>query len=160
MKILLLSDSHGNAARMTSAVKKFGKNADVIVHCGDATRGEADLLIKENPGKKVVCVRGNCDWGSSLNDVEIFEVCNKRILVTHGHLFGAKYGLESLYYKALEENCDLVFFGHTHNPTDETEGKVRLINPGSCTGYYASCATVEIDDKGNVLVNHINIDKL
>lgn len=158
MKILLLSDSHGNKRTMLEAVKRFGRNAEVIVHCGDATRGEAEDLIDYNPDKTVVCVRGNCDWGSALKDVEFLDICNKRIMITHGHLFGVKYEFETLKKRAEEENCDLVFFGHTHNPADVTVDGVRMINPGSCGMYEPSCATVEIDDKGNVLVNHLEID--
>ena len=158
MKILLLSDSHGSLSTMLSAVKKFGENADIIVHCGDAPRGEALELIKCYSGKTVVCVRGNCDWGSDFEDIEYFTVCGKKIMVTHGHLFNAKFGLDGLYEKAVEEDCDMVFFGHTHYPTDTAIGDVRLINPGSCGRYEPSCATVEIDDKGNVLVNHLKID--
>jgi predicted phosphodiesterase len=54
-------------------------------------------------------------------------------------------------------DADIVFFGHTHIPTDETIGSIRLINPGSCSKYSPVCAVVEIDDKGNVLVNHVKI---
>lgn len=158
MKLLVLSDSHGKSIPMLYAAEKYGRNADVIVHCGDATRGEADMLKEKYPDKTVVCVRGNCDWESSLNDVETLNIGGKNMLVTHGHLFGVKYGLQRLYEKAVEENCELVFFGHTHNPTDETIGDIRMINPGSCGGYAGSCATVEIDNKNNVLTNHIRIE--
>lgn len=158
MKILLLSDSHGNSRGMFSAVEKYGVNADYIVHCGDAPRGEAQDLINGYSEKNIVCVRGNCDWNSMLNDVEYLTVCGKKIMVTHGHIFSVKYGYDMLYQKAKEENCDIVFYGHTHNPADVTIDSVRFINPGSCSRFEPSCATVEIDDKGNVLVNHIKID--
>ncbi len=158
MKILLLSDSHGDSRNLFSAVEKYGKNADIIVHCGDATRGEAEQLSEDFSEKKVVRVRGNCDWMSDLNDVEYLEVCGKKIIITHGHIFSVKYGLQNLRKKAFDENCDLAFFGHTHTPVDITMGNVRLINPGSCGRYEPTCATVEIDEKGNVLVNHLKID--
>ena len=158
MKILLLSDSHGNARSLFSAVKKYGENADYIIHCGDAPRGEAEELVKEFPQKNVVCVSGNCDWNSDFNEVEYINVCGKKIMITHGHLFSVKYGFDRIYMKALEDNCDLVFFGHTHNPTDITVDNIRFINPGSCSRFEPSCATIEIDEKGNVLVNHIKID--
>ena len=80
-------------------------------------------------------------------------------MVTHGHLYSAKYGLEKLSYAGEEKNADIVFFGHTHIPTDETMGNVRLINPGSCSYYNPTCCVVEIDDKGNVLVNHLKVPK-
>lgn len=157
MKILLLSDTHGNVSGMEKAVEKYGKNADVIVHCGDGTRGEA-MRLKENiRHASVVCVRGNCDFMVGLNDIEYLDICSKHILITHGHLFGVKYGLERLSYKAEEDGADIVFFGHTHNCTDETVGNVRMINPGSCGRWDGTCAVVEIDDRGNVLVNHIRV---
>jgi putative phosphoesterase len=157
MKILVLSDSHGNVRGMMEAVERFGSNADIIVHCGDGTRGEAEHLKLNCTDKTVVCVRGNCDFVTALKDIEYLDVCGKRIMITHGHIFGVKYGLEKLCYKAREENADLVFFGHTHIPTDETAHGVRMINPGSCSHYSPICATVEIDEKGNVLVRHLKI---
>ena len=157
MKILVLSDTHGNLTGMEKALTKFGKNADLIVHCGDGTRGEAMWLTDNIKHAAVVCVRGNCDFMSGLKDVEFLDICSKRIMITHGHLFGVKYGLENLSYKAEEEGADMVFFGHTHICADETLGNVRLINPGSCGRWEATCAVVEIDDKGNVLVNHVKV---
>ena len=157
MKILVLSDSHGNLKGVQHAVKRFGKNADVIVHCGDGTHGEAMWLEENCRDKTVVCVRGNCDFSSKLNNYEFLNICGKRIMVTHGHLNSAKYGLENLSYKAEEEGADVVFFGHTHIPTDETIGQVRLINPGTCSRYSPTCAVVEIDNKGNMLVNIVRV---
>ncbi len=157
MKILVMSDSHGNLKGVEKALKKLGSNADVVVHCGDGTRGEA-LWLKENCGdKKVVCVRGNCDFTGDMKDEEYFEVCGKKIMATHGHLYGVKYGLERLSYKAEEEGASLVFFGHTHIPTDERIGAARLINPGSLGRWEPCCAVVELDEKGNVLVNHVSV---
>lgn len=157
MKILLLSDTHGNISGMEKAVEKYGKNADFIVHCGDGTRGEAKWLEDNVNNAKVVCVRGNCDFFGNLKDIAFFDAGSKRIMVTHGHLFGVKYGLENLSHKAEEDGADIAFFGHTHICADETLGKVRLVNPGSCGRWESTCAIVEIDDKGNVLVNHVRV---
>lgn len=157
MKILLLSDTHGNVAGMEKAVEAFGKNADIIVHCGDGTRGEAQWLRENISHAEVVCVRGNCDFMGGLNDVEFIDVYDKHIMITHGHLFGVKYGLENLSYKAEEEGAQLAFFGHTHICADERLGNVRMINPGSLGHFEPTCAVVEIDEKGNVLVNHVRL---
>ena len=145
MKILVLSDSHGNIRGVREAVARFGKKADVIIHCGDS-RNEADWLM-----------RSNCDWGSTLDNTEFLDIVGKKIMVTHGHLYSVKYGLDNLGYAAEENNADIVFFGHTHVPTDELFGNVRLINPGSAGTYERSCAVVAVDEKGNVLVNHLKI---
>ena len=159
MKILVLSDSHGNLDGVKTALEKFGSNADYVVHCGDGTRGEARWLRDNCTRAKVVCARGNCDFFDDLNDTEYFEACGKKIMVTHGHLYNVKFGLMKLCYKAEEEGCDIVFYGHTHCAMDETIDGVRIINPGSCGRYEPVCAVVEIDGKGNVLVNHLRIKK-
>ena len=157
MKVLLLSDTHGNLSGMQKALEKYGLDADYVVHCGDGTRGEAGWLRDNISNAEVVCVRGNCDFTSELKDVEFIDIFSKRVMVTHGHLFGVKYGLENLSYKAEEEGVDIVFFGHTHNCTDEKVGNTRMINPGSCGRWEPMCAVVEIDKAGNVLVNHVKV---
>ena len=69
----------------------------------------------------------------------------------------SKFTLANLSYFAEKNNCQLVFFGHTHVATDTIMGNVRMINPGAASGYNPSCAVVETDGKGNGLVNHIKI---
>lgn len=157
MKLLILSDSHGDINTLKKATTQYGSNADIIIHCGDGTKSDAQWLKENCTHCMTLCVKGNCDFGSSLNDIEFLSICSHKIMITHGHLFNAKMSLANLSYKAEENGCDIVFFGHTHIPTDEYLGNVRLINPGSASRYGATCATVEMDDKGNILVNHIKI---
>lgn len=157
MKILVLSDSHGDLKTLKKAADKYSRNADIIVHCGDGTKGDVEFLKENYKNSMIIAVKGNCDFGSSLNNYEKINIEGKNILITHSHLQNTKFTLVNLSYKALEENCDMVFFGHTHIPTDQTFGDVRLINPGSCSGWNGSCAVVEIDQKQNVLVNLIKL---
>ena len=159
MKILLLSDSHGNLRGVMSAVSKYGRNADLVVHCGDAVRGEADWLVENVPVAQVICVNGNCDFMHRFNDIETIELCGKKIMITHGHLFGVKYGREHLARKCQEDGVDLVFYGHTHIQADETINGVRMINPGSCSTYSPVCAGVELDENGSMLVNFLRVPK-
>lgn len=157
MKILVLSDSHGDLTTLKKVADKYSVNADIIVHCGDGTRNDATFLQENYRNAMVVCVRGNCDFGSPLNYYEKLNIMGKNILITHGHLHNVKYSLVNLSYKAQEENCDIVLYGHTHIANDQTLAGVRLINPGACGGWGASCAVVEIDAKENVLVNLIKV---
>lgn len=160
MKILLMSDSHGSLGNIQKIVDKYGVNADIIVHCGDAPREETNWLTEYCRAATVVCVRGNCDFSScGKKDSEMLNVQGKNIMITHGHLFRAKYGLAGLAAAAEQRGADIVFFGHTHIPTDETIGNVRLINPGSCSYYHPTCAVVELDGRGNVLVSHLDVPK-
>jgi putative phosphoesterase len=157
MKILVLSDSHGNLNNLRKATEQYGRNADVLIHCGDGTRGDAQWLQDNCKHCMVVCVKGNCDFGSMLKTEEILSVDGLRILITHGDKYNVKYTLANLSYRAEENNCNLVFFGHTHVATDTLMGNVRLINPGAASYYGAGCAVVETDDKGNILVNHVKL---
>ena len=38
--------------------------------------------------------------------------------------------INNLFYKALESNANIVFFGHTHNPTYFMEKGILFLNPG------------------------------
>ncbi len=55
----------------------------------------------------------------------------KRFYMVHGHQYGVKMSLQSLYYRAKEKEADIVLFGHTHVPCCEQEDGIWLINPGS-----------------------------
>jgi putative phosphoesterase len=61
------------------------------------------------------------------------EIAGKRILLTHGHLYGVKKGLLNLYYRGKEVEADLVVFGHTHAWTLEKMEDILLFNPGSAS---------------------------
>ena len=53
------------------------------------------------------------------------------ILLTHGHRFGVKSGLEGLLALAGERGLDLICFGHTHQPLIHREKGCLFLNPGS-----------------------------
>ena len=88
MRILVVSDSHGDETNLKKAIAAQ-PGADYIVHCGDGAREVEDL--KEFYGDKLIAVRGNCDWYSELPTVLTVELGGKKIFITHGHLFNAKF---------------------------------------------------------------------
>ena len=73
MKYLVISDIHGSALSLETALTNFDKDCDLIVLCGDYlnhgprnplpdgwdTKKTAALLNEKK--QKIVCVRGNCD---------------------------------------------------------------------------------------------------
>jgi len=125
MKILVMSDTHGDA-EIIQTVKSRHPEADVVIHCGDS---ELDYDHPYLEGIKRV--RGNCDRDKRFPDEELFEVEGKKIFVTHGHLFNVKSTVMNLFYRAKEVEADAVFFGHSHVLGAELVDNALFVNPGS-----------------------------
>ena len=129
MRLLILSDSHGNLQYMTQAVERLGPTH--VIHLGDHTRDAQDLS-RRYPMLPVVSVRGNCDYGDDTPEQRLVEYGGVRILMTHGHRYGVKSGLLRYSMAALENQVDVALFGHTHCAYCEAYQGVWLLNPGSC----------------------------
>lgn len=136
MKILVVSDSHGNVNNMVLAVER--ERPDRIFHLGDGWR-DAEKLHSMFPEIPLEQVPGNCDFHPVEPAVKRLELGGKRILLCHGHTYRVKEGLLEAGYAAQEAQADLLAFGHTHRPTQEWAGKSLLLNPGSI-GYWGDPA--------------------
>ena len=137
IKCLVTSDSHGAAQRLNTAVKRAGK-IDAIFFLGD---GLSDLaqIIQEHPLVPVIAVKGNCDFGNSIPDRTVYKIDSitlgeKKIVLTHGDLYGAKYGLDGLINLASNTGADVILYGHTHTPAENYIDGVYYLNPGSLRG--------------------------
>ncbi|MBQ4596718.1 MAG: metallophosphoesterase [Firmicutes bacterium] len=146
MKILAIGDTHGKLNKVRDIFPKL-RDIDLIIHTGDHYK-DAERLSEEF-GIPSVAVKGNCD-GCHEEDFQIVETEFGNILLTHGHMENVKYHLNTLMYKAQENNCIAVVFGHTHHALIEEAGGIRFINPGSLTlprdgsdGSYAIIRTTE-----------------
>lgn len=155
MKILVVSDTHGDVNSLLRAVKAQ-PDAEVIVHCGDGDE-QVQLLKDTYKDKMIVGVRGNCDWNSFLPSKETLNILGKKIFITHGHLYNAKFGLYNLMCAAREEGADILLYGHTHIAMNTYEDGLYVMNPGSCGGYMASYGILEITEKGDVLTNIVKV---
>ena len=130
MKILAISDTHGKLNKVRDIWPKL-TDIDMILHTGDFI-ADAEKLQAEL-GVPVIGVKGNCDGGYSSSDFRVIPVECGNILLTHGHMENVNYQLNGIMYKAMENDCRAVVFGHTHRAmTDESNG-IRFINPGSLT---------------------------
>ena len=58
MKILVVSDYHGDEQILTDLVAKYANQVDLMVHCGDA-----ELSPVQSPMNSFQAVRGNNDDG-------------------------------------------------------------------------------------------------
>ena len=126
VKILVFSDSHGRVGPMQRAID--AEVPDLVCHLGDCER-DCRQLVWDGP----LCqVCGNCDLAPAQPSVYSAAYAGYRFFMTHGHLYGVKYGLLRLSMAAQEAGADVVLFGHTHVPYCSCEGGRWFLNPGSC----------------------------
>jgi len=123
MKVLIVSDSHGNADLLREIVRRA--NADHVIHCGDFCTDQAEL-----PAGSLTVVRGNCDW-EKVPQEAIWEREGIKFFITHGHCYQVKFSPLPMRYRTEEMGAHIGCFGHSHFPFCEKAGGVLLINPGS-----------------------------
>lgn len=146
MRILVISDSHGNVKNVTSAIDEQ-MSAKYIVHLGDGER-DMEQFLWAFPNKTVIQIGGNCDFSSFNPSAQLFIADSTRIFATHGHPYYVKEGLTSLYFAAKEKDARIALYGHTHIPHIEIYNSITFLNPGSvAAGDYA---TIDISSKGEI----------
>ncbi|KRM93697.1 phosphoesterase [Lentilactobacillus senioris DSM 24302 = JCM 17472] len=125
MKLLVVSDSHGDRQIIADLLDHYQDQVEAVIHCGDSELKATDSLLD-----RLTMVQGNMDLANfPLIQKKIID--NQTILVTHGHRFGVNGGLLKLELLAQQENANLVFFGHTHQLGAEISHGQIFINPGS-----------------------------
>lgn len=150
IKILVLSDVHGNVNILEKLVNEIEHDYSVIA--GDFTC--SDQIINKNI---TFAVRGNNDWDSNYGDKLDFEIEGIKFHLEHGHLMGTYFQLDNYEYmhKQLKSlNCDILIHGHTHVPKIFEYPEGIVLNPGSTTqprgGSNASYAIITISENKNV----------
>jgi len=147
MKLFFISDIHGSAYYLEKALEFFEKEkADYLVILGDQLyHGARNQLPRDYDTKKVasilnsytdkiIAVRGNCESEvdqmvlnyPTMSDYSIILYNNKRLFLTHGHIFN-KDNMPNL------SDGDALIYGHTHVPLAEKINNIFVINPGSIT---------------------------
>lgn len=151
MKILALSDSHGSGSPIINAIEKT--IPDSVIFLGDGVR-EADR-VSEKFDIPFYLVKGNCDFGE-YEDMQLIELCGKRIFFCHGHKYGVKGGYGAITKAAEKYGADIALFGHTHVPYEHYEDGLYLMNPGSCACPRSGRPTFGIIDiAGGAVVTNI-----
>ena len=130
----MLSDTHAPRRWKSCppAVAGWLRGADAILHAGDVcTAGVLAELAQYAP---VHAVLGNndgpdvADWGAPPK-LEI-ELGGLPVAMIHdsGQAAGRLRRMRTAFPAA-----DLVVFGHSHIPLDDSDGRLRIFNPGSPT---------------------------
>lgn len=157
-RVLIVSDSHGNNENVRRAIEKAGK-IDLMIHLGDV--GRDYLQVERMSGVPTYMVAGNNDYGGFLRDMCVIYIGSHKVLLTHGHRQNVNFGVDRLRYLALENECDIAMYGHTHVPFLD-EGDVTILNPGSLTfprqvGHKQTFMIMEIDEQENITYSFDNI---
>lgn len=146
MRILLVSDTHGNNEAL-DILKVMYPKMDLYLHAGDS---ESDAFSIE-PFRSV---KGNCDYfGDFLNYLVI--------PTPYGNLFMQHRPIPN---SQLMKEYDVKIFvcGHTHVRQHLVENGIVYINPGAIAfardKYYYSYAILDIDEK-NVKVEFHTLDE-
>lgn len=153
VKLLVFSDSHRRNVDMLAAIEE--EQPDVVLHLGDMVR-DAENIEAAFPQQKLFYVRGNNDWNSDAEEDLMIRVGSKRILLTHGHLYGVRMGTRRLEEYARKNRCDIALYGHTHRAEQHRDGDVLIANPGSISmPYYGKPSYLRLTIKGNDVLSEI-----
>lgn len=158
MKILVVSDTHGYIDDVLKYLEN--KSIDLIIHAGDSSEDAQN--IKMISGIKTLWVKGNNDYFDRKSpDQRIIKVYDHKILLVHGHKENVYFTKKELINKALDNECSMVIFGHTHlyYEKEDTEFNIILLNPGSISlprDMNKSMALLDIED--DIKINKIIID--
>lgn len=129
LKIGVVSDTHGYTESTVDALNSID-NLSLIIHLGDYIRDAR--IIKKEMDIEVVYVKGNCDYlEDGIAEDKLLEVGGKKIFITHGHNYGVKNGLTTLFFRGKEVDADIILYGHSHMSTKLTHEDILIFNPGS-----------------------------
>ena len=148
MRILVVSDTHGDTAALHQAI--FSQPAaEIVIHLGD---GEYDVqqVRASFPQKMFLQVCGNCDVGSRLPATGEFTAEGVSIFYTHGHLYHVKWEQSSILEAARQHGAGILLYGHTHVPVSTYENGLHILNPGSLRGFNGSYGFIDITPQGIV----------
>ena len=135
MKILLVSDSHGDATSLDKLANIY-PDMDLYLHAGDSEQDEFSI-------KPFISVRGNCDHYYDFPNFLVIPSPFGNIYVQHLPFISKSV--------ISEHNAKIVIHGHTHTRKKETKGGILYVNPGALSyardKYDDSYAILKIDNK-------------
>lgn len=120
MKIGLISDTHDH---FPASIHEIFKGVDHIIHAGDVC--EEAIIFELQAIAPVTVVKGNNDF--TLNAPLLARVTFGGMKFMVVHILSSSLARTEI----AKEKPDIVIYGHTHVPKDESRDGVRYINPGS-----------------------------
>lgn len=150
MKIVVISDSHGNIANL-KLVTGFAKKikAGGIIHCGDWDNLKSVEEILSS-GIPVYAVLGNADVDERIADrlQRIGKNFDRKFLKLEigGKIIGVVHSI--INHKSSILNLDVLFCGHRHFKSERIVGGVKIISPGALHSIEPSFAVYDTGTNG------------
>lgn len=142
MKLCILSDSHGNESLVEAIL--MHERPDMALFLGDGIRDM--IYTAEKLGIPYFALTGNCDIMASAPCERLLMLDQKRIFMTHGHVYRVKEGLSRLKECAAQHRADVVLYGHTHLVYTEWYDGCLYLCPGSADRRGRSYALLMLED--------------
>ncbi len=144
MRIAVAGDTHGRTEKLTRTMQML--KPDHLFFTGDFYGDGLKLIRQLNIDW--TGVTGNCDFGPKGKEERLVTWAGRKFYLTHGHQYGVKRSLNSLFYRGQEIGADVILFGHTHVAVCEQIEGIWMINPGSASlprhGSPCSYALIEL----------------
>jgi len=136
-KLLVLSDTHGSVSALRT-VLGWAKNRlppnDTIcaaVFLGDGIEDLRPAADAAGFSCEWRLVGGNNDFGYSMPEAAVFDFCDHRFFMCHGHRHSLYGGYHTLMAAAHSAGANAALFGHSHVPFCKNTDGLLLVNPGS-----------------------------
>ena len=123
MKIGVISDTHDF---FDPKIPELFAGVDHILHAGDI--GTAWITFQLEQIAPVTAVLGNNDAGLHFKETEIVELAGKKFLVHH--IVNPRTLNPQVAAHIVRQRPEVIVFGHTHKPFNETLGGMLFFNPG------------------------------
>lgn len=147
----VISDIHDNLINLEKCLNWCeGKKIEHLICCGDITNSETLKFLSRKFGGKIYLVSGNIEiYGAD----EVRKYKNIIYLGKSGKisLGGKAIGVCHEPYQAdkllAEDNFDIIFFGHTHEPWISERSGAKLVNVGTLGGVFQKATFAVWDTK-------------
>ena len=165
MKIFVFSDTHEDIEGVDLVISKSKPN--LIIHLGDFISDAMKIQVKY-PDIEMIMIRGNADDDNSIACEKHINISGKNIYLTHGEQFNHGQGVtrsapeSEIVTYAIQNNIDIVLFGHVHVPILSFERGIFVMNPGSAAldgkhGFNPTFGLIELYEN-NVICKILSVD--
>ena len=149
MKIGVLSDTHADSfAQLPDKILATLTEVDLIIHAGDFVA--KDVLEGLKQLGEIKAVRGNMDSDEIkriLPEKELLEIEGKKIGIIHG--WGSPHGIDERVGNVFS-GVDIIIYGHSHYPQNETKNGVFFFNPGQARNSFG-ILTIGAEVSGQII---------